>query len=106
VDDDEIGALATALGLAVPDFERGYVRQEGMRRKLYEWPNGDCVLYQPNDRSCACYQARTRQCRRWPFWDRNLESARGWQTAREQCPGCGQGPLLGLAEIEAWRRGS
>jgi Fe-S-cluster containining protein len=105
VDEQEIDALAAALDIAVPQFERDYVRQEGSRRKLYEWPSGDCVLYEPDGQSCSCHQARPRQCRRWPFWDRNLESERAWQAASELCPGFAEGEILSLAQIQAWRRG-
>jgi Fe-S-cluster containining protein len=88
VSDDEIAALAVALGLTAEQFERCYVRRDGPRRRLYEWPSGDCVLYQPQSRGCLAYHARPRQCRSWPFWESNLTDERAWQAASEQCPGC------------------
>ena len=104
VDDDDMAALAVALGLGQEQFERSYVRVEGSRRKLYEWPSGDCVLYEPDSQSCLGYDARPRQCRGWPFWPRNLESEHAWQAACGLCPGCGQGELWSAEQIRAGRR--
>ena len=103
VDEQDVVALAAALGMSTPEFEGSYVRREGVRRKLYEWPSGDCVLYEPNSQSCLCYQARPRQCRSWPFWERNLTSEVAWRAATELCPGCAGGELVSLERIEAWR---
>ena len=103
LEEDELAPLAAALGLGAEELERSYLRRAGLRRKLYEWPSGDCVLYEPNSQSCLAYQARPRQCRSWPFWERNLSDERAWQKASAQCPGCGQGETVSAEQIRARR---
>ena len=101
----EIAALAAELGEADVDaFEREYVRKVGVRKSLKEFPNGDCVLFDPNRRRCKVYGARPRQCRTWPFWDSNVRTPQDWQQTCEVCPGSGTGQLVPVQEIETLRR--
>jgi Fe-S-cluster containining protein len=100
LEDADIEALAAWLGTSSTQFEREYVRRDGVRRRLYEWPTGDCVLLEPDRRQCVACGARPAQCRSWPFWRTNLTSPEDWGRATAECPGCGQGPLHPAAQID------
>lgn len=102
VDDEEIAALAIAYGMGddVDGFERKFVRRVGIKRSLVEYADGDCIFLEPDSRSCMLYEARPKQCRSWPFWDCNLESPQAWSTAAKGCPGCNQGKLYKVDEIQ------
>jgi uncharacterized protein len=105
VNQQEIDALAAALDYQdVAEFERLFVRSIGQRRSLRERRNYDCVLLDAQTRKCRAYAVRPRQCRTWPFWDSNVSSPEAWQRACDACPGCGQGTICELVEIEAQRR--
>ena len=86
------------------EFEEQYVRQVGVRKSLIEYPNGDCVFFDRETRHCQVYDHRPRQCRTWPFWQSNISSPQAWEAASLACPGCGQGRVLNVQEIEASRR--
>jgi uncharacterized protein len=101
VNKSEIEALAAILGVPAEEFERDYVRQVGIRKSLIERANGDCVFFDHQTRRCRVYHARPRQCQTWPFWESNLQSPDTWQETCRACPGCGQGPLVPLKEIQA-----
>jgi Fe-S-cluster containining protein len=93
------------LGLEkVEQFEHLYVRKVGIRRSLYELPNGDFVLFDGQTRRCTVYPARPRQCRTWPFWNSNLRTPDDWQETCRVCPGSGKGKLYRLAAIEIQRQ--
>jgi Fe-S-cluster containining protein len=102
VNNEEIAALATAVGLGLDEFEDQYVRRVGARKSLKEFPNGDCVFLD-SSRRCTVYEDRPRQCRTWPFWDSNLKTAEDWKQTCAVCPGSGKGQLYQLEEIEARR---
>jgi uncharacterized protein len=102
VNNEEIAALAAAVGLTPDAFEDLYVRRVGVRKSLKEFPNGDCVFLK--SRRCTVYEARPRQCRTWPFWDSNLKTPDDWKQTCEACPGSGQGRLHTIEEIEERRR--
>ena len=104
IEEADIGPLASALGINADELTRQYLRHEGTRLRLYEWPNGDCVLYDPEARCCRAYEARPRQCSAWPFWPSNLQSEQKWGQACMTCPGCGQGELVDLGRIRALLR--
>lgn len=104
VNNEEIAALAAAIGEGVEAFEDKYVRQVGARKSLKEFPNGDCVFFDGKTRGCSVYDARPRQCRTWPFWDSNLKTPEDWKHTCSVCPGSGQGRLYTLEEIEAQRK--
>lgn len=104
VTDAEIDLLAGHLQLERDVFLRKYVRLAGDRLSLIEMANGDCVFFDNQARCCTVYEARPLQCRTWPFWDSNLRSRRAWREIARGCPGCGQGPVIPLEEIEHQRR--
>jgi Fe-S-cluster containining protein len=97
----EIEALAAAMKLDVPAFEKRYVRLVGIRKSLIEHANGDCVFFDPERRNCTVYSHRPRQCRTWPFWASNLSSPEAWEDMCERCPGGNRGPLVPLSKIQA-----
>lgn len=101
---EEIDGIAALMKLDSDEFERLYVRKVGIRRSLKEYPDGDCVLLDPETRKCSVYEARPRQCRTWPFWDSNLKSPEDWERTCEVCPGSGQGKLHSIQHIEATRK--
>ncbi|MFM8176039.1 MAG: YkgJ family cysteine cluster protein [Pirellulaceae bacterium] len=106
VEPEEIAAMAEAVGMGqdIEQFERRFVRSVGARKSLVEYPDGDCIFLDPQTRGCTVYQARPIQCRTWPFWTSNLEDPKAWQQTARHCPGCNQGPVYTLQEIEQRRR--
>ena len=103
VDQEEIDAMADEMQLSAEVFEQRFVRQVGTDRSLTEYPDGDCILLDPETRKCSVYQSRPIQCRTWPFWDSNLKSKKDWKETCEACPGAGVGRLYTLSEIEKAR---
>lgn len=110
VSDDELAAIAAALGMALTQVERDFTRLLHGRRSLTEvrTEHGfDCVfldrLSQPGKALCRVYQARPRQCRTWPFWPENLRHIRDWQRAGRTCPGISHGPLIPIESIRIQR---
>jgi len=103
VDQEEIDAMADEMQLSAEVFEQRFVRQVGTDRSLTEYPDGDCILLDPETRKCSVYQSRPIQCRTWPFWDSNLKSKKDWKETCEVCPGAGVGRLYTLSEIEKAR---
>ena len=84
-----------------PDvFEEQYTRKVGARRSLIEFSNGDCVFFDNEARGCTVYDLRPQQCRTWPFWPLNLQSPEEWDDVADGCPGCNNGRLYTLEEIE------
>lgn len=104
VDEDEIAAMAGEMEMAVEQFEQKFVRQVGHDKSLIEYPDGDCILLDPESRKCTVYKSRPTQCRTWPFWDSNLKKKADWKAACEVCPGSGVGRLYTFEEIEAARK--
>lgn len=102
VNQAEIDALATHLGLTSIEFEKTYVNQVGARRSLKELPkrNFDCIFLDAETRKCTVYEYRPRQCRTWPFWNSNISSPEAWRHTCEVCPGSGQGQLYQLESIQ------
>jgi len=104
VNQEEISALSAVLGCeSTAEFEQLYVRNIGMRKSLREFPNGDCVFFDSQNRRCKVYEARPRQCRSWPFWGSNLRSPQDWERTCEVCRGSGKGRLFSRDEIESLR---
>tara|TARA_R110002049_G_scaffold2750_2_gene21547 strand:+ start:361526 stop:361981 length:456 start_codon:yes stop_codon:yes gene_type:complete len=104
VGEDEIEALAAEMKITVDEFEYQFVRQVGRDKSLKEYPDGDCILLDPETRKCTVYGARPIQCRTWPFWDSNLKKRKDWKETCEVCPGAGQGKLYSLEHIEMTRK--
>lgn len=103
VEDDEISAIASYLGMTADEFEKKFVRQVGLQKSLVEYPDGDCIFLDPETRGCSVYPHRPVQCRTWPFWSSNLKNRRSWQETCRACPGSGVGRLYTLEEIEVRR---
>jgi hypothetical protein len=103
VTDDEIAGLAAEMQMDVDAFERKFVRQVGADKSLVEYPDGDCILLDPETRKCTVYESRPIQCRTWPFWDSNLKRRSDWEQTCEVCPGAGVGKLYSLDAIELQR---
>lgn len=101
VNQEEIASLARRISLSVEEFERKYVRKIGVRRSLVEFPNGDCVFFDPEKRHCTVYEDRPRQCRTWPFWESNVRTPAAWKETCEACPGSGKGQLVPVEQIIA-----
>ena len=104
VNQAEIDDMSDVLGMAPEDFEHRFVRQVGTDRSLVEYPDGDCILLDPETRKCTVYHARPIQCRTWPFWDSNLERKKDWKETCEVCPGAGKGKLYTFEQIELARK--
>lgn len=98
VRDPEIVAIARLLDLAREETMRRYVRQVFGDYSLVEHDNGDCVFWSPN--GCLIYPVRPTQCRTFPFWDENVRSPQGWETAARRCPGVNSGRLHTREEID------
>ncbi|TWU58410.1 Flagellin N-methylase [Rubripirellula tenax] len=104
VADKEIAAMAEEMEMSVETFSHRFVRQVGAQQSLVEYPDGDCILLDPDTRKCSVYASRPTQCRTWPFWDSNLNKPRDWKETCEVCPGAGQGKLYSLEKIEVQRK--
>ncbi len=104
MNEEEIGEIARMLG--EPDlekFEQLFVRQVKDRKSLVEFPNGDCVFFDSEQRQCRVYEVRPRQCRTWPFWDSNLKTPQAWKQTCEICPGSGKGKFYDIGQIDQLR---
>jgi len=99
VNQEEIDAMASRVGLEPKVFEEKYVKRVGIRRSLKERPGGDCVLLDEQTRKCTAYEERPRQCKTWPFWDSNIRTPDAWEETAQACPGCNKGNLVPLETI-------
>jgi Fe-S-cluster containining protein len=104
VEEEEIDAMAQSMELSVEKFESQFVRRIGTQKSLREYPDGDCILLDPEDRTCLVYEGRPTQCRTWPFWDSTVETKKAWKETCQECPGAGKGQLYSLDEIEYQRK--
>ncbi|MGB7323952.1 MAG: YkgJ family cysteine cluster protein [Rubripirellula sp.] len=104
VNDEEIQAMADEMDLAVDVFSNRFVRQVGVDQSLMEYPDGDCILLDPDTRKCSVYASRPTQCRTWPFWDSTLKRPKDWKETCEVCPGAGKGKLYTFDQIETQRK--
>ena len=101
---EEVTKLAGTQNMEEEEFRDKYTRRIGARISLVEFPNGDCVFFDPEKRNCRVYDVRPSQCQTWPFWESNLESPETWKQTCRECPGSGQGPVVALEQIEIQRR--
>ena len=99
VNQEEIDAMASRVGLEPKVFEEKYVKRVGVRRSLKERPGGDCVLLDEQTRKCTAYEERPRQCKTWPFWDSNIRTPEAWEETAQACPDCDKGNLVPLETI-------
>lgn len=104
VNKEEVEQLAQHMGMEEDEFRDKFVRREGNRYSLREYPDGDCIFLDPKTRACLVYEARPIQCRTWPFWTSNLASQKAWEETCESCPGAGKGKLYTLDQIEIARK--
>lgn len=100
VTDEEIADIARVTGKSIGEIRLMHTRIVGGRVSLREYPNGDCVFFDPQKRNCTIYEARPTQCRTWPFWPSHLESPESWDRVTRECPGAGQGAFFSLEEVE------
>ena len=107
--DEEAGTMAGHLGMELKDFLKQYAHKVDGRWSLGEnWNNQihgyDCVFLRRDETGkalCGIYPVRPAQCRTWPFWDSTLRSPQAWQETCDVCPGCGQGDLVPLEQVQA-----
>lgn len=98
VNDAEVAALATRLGITEGEFRKSYTRRAQGKTTLIEREGGDCIFWQKS-KGCTVYEDRPRQCRTWPFWNSNIHSESDWEYTTEICPGAGKGQLFTVEEI-------
>src|SRR5262249_13773288 len=85
--------------MAPADFEKKYVFRTRNRLRLRVPRDSTCYFL--THEGCSIHAVKPTQCRIFPFWPELVASRREWKkTAREYCPGMGQGPLI---QIEAAR---
>ena len=95
--------IAALLGMEPQGFAARHTRRVLGGVSLCEEPGGNCVLFEAG-RGCRAYEARPHQCRTWPFWARIVASPEAWEREAADCPGMGQGDLVGAEEIERLSR--
>lgn len=97
----DLASLADAFRMGQDEFIRRYCVEvdigEGFALSLSETADYRCVLLGEN--GCLAYGARPIQCRTYPFWDTVLESQESWENEARNCPGIGNGRLVGADEI-------
>ncbi len=100
VTEEDIAHIAKLTGKSVGEIRLFHTRIVGGRVSLREYPNGDCMFFDPAKRTCTIYEARPVQCRTWPFWNSHLKSPETWEEVKRECPGAGQGDFFSLEEVE------
>ncbi len=102
VNEQEVLSLAKTMGMSdrLDEFERKFTRRVGARVSLVEYSDGDCIFLDPKSRTCSVYESRPVQCRTWPFWKSTVNTPKDWAKAGKGCPGCNQGKLYSLEEIQ------
>ena len=98
VNDEEVAAIAAAIGEPIDEFLAMRTRKAKGQRTLREKANGDCIFWDQR-KGCTVYAVRPRQCRTWPFWESNVETPEDWEQTTRICPGSGEGKLIGVDEI-------
>jgi Fe-S-cluster containining protein len=102
--EEEIAALAEALGLGDAAFRERYTRRlRDGDISLIEREDHDCIFYDES-LGCTVYAHRPRQCRTWPFWRSLVRSPKTWAAEEKNCPGLNSGPLHSIEEIAAMIR--
>lgn len=106
VNDGEIRALATRLGMSELAFEEMFCTATSLGRSLREVEREhgfDCVFLDrervPGRAVCGVYEDRPEQCRAWPFWPSLLRSREAWERAGRTCPGIGKGEAHGAERV-------
>jgi uncharacterized protein len=97
--DAEIAAIAEHLRMPEAEFRASHTHTVFAGKvSLREKANNDCVFFERGV-GCTIYPVRPIQCRTWPFWRSNLATPETWGRTERNCPGSGQGPLIGVDEI-------
>lgn len=112
LEEDEIPAMAAALGVDQDAFLQMHVRsvpdprepgrQRLSLRETNEGNGGRCTLLEGANH-CSVYEARPAHCRTFPYWPSVLESVDGFEAARATCPGIQVEPSA-AARQEAFAR--
>jgi Fe-S-cluster containining protein len=98
VNEEEVRAIAAALGEPADEVRSRHTRAAQGGRTLREKADGDCVFFERGV-GCTVYEVRPRQCQTWPFWESNVETPADWERTRQICPGSGRGELVPAEEI-------
>ncbi len=111
--DAEAEAIATRLGMSVPDFLERFTEDTSRGRSLIDirtMHGYDCVFLDrstvPGKGVCSIYEDRPEQCRTWPFWKDMLQSRDNWVRAKATCPGLDSGRRYTPVEIRVVRDGA
>jgi Fe-S-cluster containining protein len=99
VSDDELAAIAAHLGRPVGEVRLLDTRPAQGKTSLREYPNGDCLYFNPATRGCNIYPVRPKQCRTWPFWRQNISTPEGWARTCQSCPGAGKGTFVPWEDV-------
>jgi Fe-S-cluster containining protein len=91
LEEEEIGALSSAMEMEERAFLERYVRstpnpRTGVLRLSLLEEGGRCALLVGTNQ-CAVYTARPEHCRQFPYWPSVLEDPVAFESARETCPG-------------------
>ena len=100
---EDVATIAARLGMDAAGFLSRYTRRVDGELSLREQADGSCVLF-VSGVGCRTYEARPRQCRTWPFWARIVATPAAWQRESADCPGMGEGDLIGPDEIQELSR--
>ena len=100
----DLDQLSVFLKLPADEVRARYCREVNWggstRLSLREQANYDCVFW--GEGGCTVYASRPLQCRSFPFWPSQLADRESWETAAQDCPGIGLGPLHSAIEIDYW----
>ncbi|MAE39319.1 MAG: YkgJ family cysteine cluster protein [Planctomycetota bacterium] len=91
LEDGEVDALASVLGMEPAVFAARHVRQvpdpkSGHLRTSLRDDQGRCDLLE-GTRECTVYEQRPVHCRTFPYWPSVLSDPGGFESARAVCPG-------------------
>lgn len=97
VEEEEVPALAEALGSSVEAFTRRFLRRVldprrgeerlSLRERSGAGDSGAACDLLEGSNHCRVYTARPRHCREFPFWPSVLEDEAAFEAARATCPG-------------------
>lgn len=99
INENELTAMAAALGMSEKQFARRYVRNVSGELALVDKENDDCVFLNEKGQ-CDLYECRPVQCRTFPWWPEIIKSRMSWENSAYDCPGFNKGPIRSRQEIE------
>jgi uncharacterized protein len=101
VNDEEVGALADAVGMSKQSFRRSHTLIDDRGWTQLRFTDDFCPFLDRATNRCTVYEARPVQCRTFPFWGDMIDE-RGWtHEAHTLCEGVGRGPLQPADLVEA-----